>query len=69
MKRIIMKITPTGQIDARTSGIKGTACLSYVRILEQLTDAVSVDSAFTKEYLETECQKIAEQEEETVCSM
>ena len=67
MKRITLRIAPDGHIEAQTHGIKGKACLPYIRILEQLTDAVAVDSAFTAEYRETEHPQSVVQEEETVC--
>jgi hypothetical protein len=67
MKQITLRIAPNGQIEAQTHGIKGTACLPYIRILEQLTGAVAVDSDFTKEYREVDCPETVLQEEESVC--
>lgn len=67
MKTITLKLTPDGRIEVHTHGMKGMSCLSYVRILEQLTDAVAVDSAFTEEFRESECPQAAQWEEETVC--
>lgn len=52
MKQIKLRIYTDGKIDAETNGIKGKACLNYISILEQLTGAVTVDSAFTAEYKE-----------------
>lgn len=52
MKQIKLRIYTDGKIDAETNGIKGKACLNYISILEQLTGAVTVDSAFTPEYKE-----------------
>ena len=52
MKQIKLRIYTDGKIDAETNGIKGKACLDYISILEQLTGAVTVDSAFTPEYRE-----------------
>ena len=50
MKQIRIKISPTGQIEAETLGMHGKECLKYVTLLEQMTDAVSTDSAFTEDY-------------------
>lgn len=53
MKQIKLRIYTDGKIGAETNGVKGKACLDYISILEQLTGAVTVDSAFTPEYRET----------------
>lgn len=52
MKQLKIRIFPNGLIQTETGGIKGKACLSYVKVLEQLTDARPVDSDFTSEYYE-----------------
>lgn len=62
MKQIQIKISPDGQIQAETIGIKGKKCMKYIPEIERLTNAVVIDSDFTAEYLETEEQVIAEQE-------
>ncbi len=54
MKQIKLRIYTDGKIDAETKGVKGKACLDYISVLEQLTGAVTVDSAFTPEYKERE---------------
>jgi len=54
MKQIKLRIYEDGKIDAETKGVKGKACLGYIAILEALTGAVTVDSAFTEEYRQTE---------------
>lgn len=54
MKQIKLRIYTDGKIDAETNGVKGKACLDYISILEQLTGAVTVDSAFTAEYREAD---------------
>ena len=54
MKKIKLRIYTDGKIDAETQGIKGKACLDYIAILEQLTGATTVDSAFTAEYKEND---------------
>ena len=54
MKKIKLRIYPTGKLEAETNGIKGKACLDYISILESLTGSTTVDSDFTAEYYETE---------------
>jgi hypothetical protein len=54
MKQLKLRIHPDGKIEAEPNGVKGKACLSYIAILEKLTGAVTVDSAFTPEYRESE---------------
>lgn len=54
MKQIQIKISPNGEIEAETLGIKGKKCLKYIAEVERLTNARVVDSDFTKEYLESE---------------
>lgn len=54
MKQIQIRILPNGEIYAETFGIKGKKCMKYISEIEKLTDAVAVDSDFTKEYLETD---------------
>lgn len=51
-KKIRFEITASGEVRAKTIGMKGEECLDYVDIIEHLTDATSVDSHFTAEYHE-----------------
>ncbi|AKS38151.1 hypothetical protein NP92_06085 [Anoxybacillus gonensis] len=52
-KKVIIKITEDGKILAETVGIKGKQCLDYIRVLEELLEAETIDSQFTHEYFET----------------
>ncbi|WP_102026761.1 DUF2997 domain-containing protein [Salirhabdus sp. Marseille-P4669] len=52
-KQIRFEITPSGEIRAKTIGMKGEECLNYVDVIEKLVDAQAVDSEFTEEYFET----------------
>lgn len=54
MKQLLIKISPTGEIDVETKGLKGKSCLKYISEIEKMTDARVVDSDFTKEYYEAE---------------
>jgi hypothetical protein len=64
MRQISLRIHTDGKIEAETHGVKGKACLDYIRIVEQLTGARTVDSGFTGEYYEGEAQMAAEAAEE-----
>ena len=54
MKKIEIRIFPNGEIKAETHGMKGKTCLKYISEVERMANAVTQDSEFTKEYLETE---------------
>lgn len=54
MKRISIRISPDGRIQAETHGIKGRECTEYIRILEEILEAETQDSSYTPEYYETE---------------
>lgn len=53
MASLRIRIKPNGEIDAETVGLKGEACLEYIRILEELLAAETVESSFTDEYRQT----------------
>ena len=59
-----MRIFSNGEIEAETKGMKGKTCLKYIAEIERLANAVTQDSDFTKEYLETEENEIVQTEEE-----
>lgn len=54
MKQIKIRIFPNGEIEAETKGMKGKTCLKYIEEIEKMTNAVTKESNFTKEYLENE---------------
>lgn len=67
LKQITMRIFPNGEIEAETHGLKGKTCLKYIAEIERMANAVTQDSDFTKEYLETENnQDINNEQEEFV---
>ncbi len=49
-KTIRIAIRPDGKVQAEVQGIKGRACTDYVKILEELLDAETLDSQYTPEY-------------------
>ena len=53
MASLKIRIKPNGEIDAETVGLKGEDCLAYIGILEELTQAQTVESSFTDEYRQT----------------
>lgn len=57
-KKIKIKITEDCQIFAKTVGVKGQDCLEYIKLLEQLLDAETVDSHYTEEFYQTEIQSL-----------
>jgi hypothetical protein len=54
MKQIKIHIRPDGQVQAETYGIKGKACIDYIKVLEELLDAEAVESSYKPEYFESE---------------
>ncbi|MBI6874766.1 DUF2997 domain-containing protein [Clostridium aciditolerans] len=53
-KRIKVQIFEDGTVQAEVQGIKGKKCTNYIKILEDILQAETVDSDYTKEYYETE---------------
>jgi len=53
-KRINIQIFPNGRIQAEIHGVKGKKCTDYIRILEEILDAKTVDSDYTPEYYENQ---------------
>lgn len=58
-------VAPDGTITAETIGFTGTACLSQISLLEDILEASTVQSAFTKEYFTTQATI---QEDETIAT-
>lgn len=53
-KTVKIEIFSDGTIQAETKGIKGKKCMDYMRILEEILEAETVDSNHTPEYFEKE---------------
>lgn len=53
-RRIQVQIFPDGRIQAETQGIKGKKCTEYIKVLEEILEAETVDSEYTSEYYATE---------------
>ncbi len=54
MKQITIKIAPDGIITADTINMHGEECQKYISILEELLDAVAVDSSYKEEFYSKE---------------
>ncbi len=52
-KTITVRIARDGLVEAETHGLKGSECLPYIDVLQELLQAEVVDSRFTAEYYET----------------
>lgn len=63
MKQIRIKISSNGSIEAETLGMKGKDCLKYLERIEQMANAVTVDSRFTEEYYQNQELLVAEEEQ------
>ena len=55
-KQIKIRIYPDGRIESETVNIKGKSCLSYIKEIEQLTNAKTYHSEFKAEYYQSEMQ-------------
>lgn len=53
-KEIKIRIYPDGHIESKTIGAKGKSCLKYIKDIEQLTGAKTIQSEFTEEYNQQE---------------
>lgn len=53
-KKINIRIYPDGRVQADVEGIKGKSCTDYIKILEEILNAETVDSEYTSEYYESE---------------
>lgn len=49
-RRIHLVVRDDGSISARTEGIYGDECIGKIDVLENLLDALTVDSSFTDDY-------------------
>jgi hypothetical protein len=49
-QQIKLRISPSGEVQAETLGIRGKKCMDYIALLERLLDAEAIDSERTAEY-------------------
>lgn len=57
-KKIKIKISPNGEIQMHTEGVKGKECEQYAKILENLIDIKVLKKEHTQEYYEEEQSEI-----------
>ncbi len=55
-KTISVRIFPDGTVQAETHGIKGKKCNNYLKVIEEILQAKTVNSEYTDEYYQTEEQ-------------
>ena len=55
-KKIQIKLSPNGEIEMKTLGIKGKKCLDYIEILKKLVDVNVTNTELSQEYYETETE-------------
>ena len=53
-KKIQIKLSPNGEIEMKTLGIKGKKCLDYIEILKKLVNVNVTNTELSQEYYETE---------------
>lgn len=49
-ERLVVLLGADGRVRAHTEGMLGTKCLSAVPLLEDLLDAVIIDSSYTSDF-------------------
>lgn len=58
MPEINIRIYPDGKVQAEVNGVKGKSCTKYIKILEELLEAETIDSDTTPEYEENVRERI-----------
>lgn len=62
-RKLQIKLTPNGEIQMETLGIKGKKCLDYIELLKKLVDVKITDTQLSQEYYETETEIITDNTE------
>jgi hypothetical protein len=52
-EQILLTIGTDGSIQAETKGIKGEKCLQSISALEDMMEAITIDSQYTQEFYES----------------
>ena len=65
-KKIQIQIFPDGTIQAEAQGIKGKRCTDYIKILEEILEAKTVDSDYTPEYYQSDDIKVITKENQRI---
>ena len=53
-KKMKITISPSGEIQMETIGVKGKKCLDYIEVLKKLVKVNVADTQLTQEYYKTE---------------
>lgn len=57
-KKLKIKISPNGEINMHTEGVKGKECEQYIHLLEKFIDVKIIQQEYTQEYYEQEQNEI-----------
>ena len=63
-KKMIIKLSPNGEIQMTTQGVKGKKCLDYLEVFKKLVKVNIIDTKLTDEYYETETELTTDNQEE-----
>lgn len=53
-EKVQIRIFPDGRIEAKTFGVKGEKCTKYIKVLEEILRAETIESTYTEEFYEVE---------------
>lgn len=59
-ERLVISLGADGRVQAHTEGIVGSRCLHAVPLLEDLLDAVAIDSSYTSDFHQTTTPAVQE---------
>ncbi len=62
-KKIIISIDKDGYVKAEITGVKGSACKDYIKLVEEIVNGKVVDEELTAEYYQ---QELDQQQKNTV---
>ena len=53
-KKLKIKLSPNGELQMETVGVKGKKCLDYIELLKKMVDVKITNTELTSEYYESE---------------
>ncbi|HEX3013435.1 MAG TPA: DUF2997 domain-containing protein [Methanobacterium sp.] len=65
-KKIQIQIFPDGTIQVDIQGIKGKRCTDYMKILEEILEAKTMDSDYTPEFYESDDVKLSTKQKQRI---
>lgn len=63
-KKLKIQIFPDGRVQADVSGVKGKKCTDFIKVLEEILNAETINSTYTTEYYQTQNISVEEHEAE-----